>query len=86
VRLWVVTEVVCSGFELELYARHEWTMIYWYLGQLLSTQVALLDELKVSLLREVDCLDAQGALAYASVQRDYAWALLCFALAMRNVG
>ncbi|KAF8510336.1 Mak10 subunit, NatC N-terminal acetyltransferase-domain-containing protein [Gautieria morchelliformis] len=85
VRLWVITEVVCSGFELELYARHEWTMIYWYLGQVLSSQVALLDELKASLLRGVDSLDAHSALAYVSVQRDYAWALRCFALAMRNL-
>ena len=85
VRLWIIQEIVCSGFELELYARHEWTMIYWYLCRVLSTQVALLDELKVSLLREVESADVGVALAYTSFQRDYADALRCFAFAMRNV-
>lgn len=60
-------------------------MMYWYLCQVLGTQVTLLDELKVSLLREVDGVDITDALEYTSFQRDYACALRCFAFAMRTV-
>lgn len=75
------------GFELELYARHEWTMLYWYLGQVLNAQLSILDEVKASLLREDDNTDdnIRNALTYVSVQRDYVCALQCFAFAIRDV-
>ncbi|KAF8589714.1 hypothetical protein K439DRAFT_1628492 [Ramaria rubella] len=84
-RLSIITEVIFSGFELELYARHEWVMVYWYLGRILSTQIAVLDDLYVSLLREDEADRVRQALGYISVQRDYAEALRYVVVALRDM-
>lgn len=85
IRLSVITEVIFSGFELDLYTREEWAMIYWYAEQVLSTQVTVLEDLEAMIPWKRDRSDARKALTYISVQREYAEALRCFSNAIRDV-
>jgi len=59
--------------------------MYWYAGQVLGTQVVVLDDLKASIPREDDQPDINKALAYISIQRECMEALRRFSTAMRDV-
>ncbi|KAF8528155.1 Mak10 subunit, NatC N-terminal acetyltransferase-domain-containing protein [Hysterangium stoloniferum] len=84
-RLLIISEIILSGFELELYARHEWAMMYWYLSEVLGSQASVLDRLQKSLQLEDDVLNVRNALRFISVQQEYTHALRDIAAGMRDM-
>ncbi|KIJ31808.1 hypothetical protein M422DRAFT_70791 [Sphaerobolus stellatus SS14] len=86
IRLSVITEVLFSGFELELYAQHEWAMIYWYMGEVLGTMGKVFNQLISSLEYEVrDDNNGDTSLKTIVARRDYYDTLRHFVDAMRDM-
>lgn len=98
-RLSVISEVLLSGFELELYSRHEWPMVYWYLGEIFTKQVEIIDEIVTYWQADEKEREDEGghergsrrderekaAKQFIIVQRKWAKSFGCFAEAMRDV-
>lgn len=81
----MISQVIFSGFELELYAENEWAMMYWYLSETFSVQRTVLDELYSYLLQETNAEEARQVIEFIDYQREYIHGLLGITSAMRDV-
>ncbi|GJJ11840.1 hypothetical protein Clacol_006078 [Clathrus columnatus] len=84
-RLMIIAQVVLSGFELELYARSEWAMMYWYLAEVLTVQNTVLSDIHSSLLRETKTSEVKEAIAFINTRKDYVQGLQGLASTMRDM-
>lgn len=84
-RLMIISQVILSGFELELYTQSEWAMMYWYLAEVLSVQITVLNDIYSSLLQETSTPDIEQAIGFVTCQRDYVHGLQGISLALRDV-
>lgn len=81
-----------SGFELELYSHHEWGMIYWYLAEVLSKQVDIIEGIiqswpdpELAEESEAEENDDRATHAFISTQRRWAESLSYMAKGLRDV-
>jgi len=74
IRLTLVTDVIFSGFEVELYDLSEWSFLYWYASTIFAHQHKTLLAIK-NYLDERETASSSGSLDYLNTQMELASAL-----------